>query len=129
MIYGLTEPIVTTFNKLEDLQDFGTSTQNDYPDTQLIKFLIDIIKTNGVVEHNIRLWNDKVRSDKTWDNFNTHFEEALKNLRTRRGKTMKIILYHYASMLATQVLTEVKEVKEGVLQVMEEQKTDENVSP
>ena len=46
MVYDLTESIVTIFKQLRDLQDFGEATQqNDYSDTQLIKFTIQIIRT------------------------------------------------------------------------------------
>ena len=40
MVYDLAEPIVANFEKLEELQDFGTITQNDYSDMHLIKFTL-----------------------------------------------------------------------------------------
>ena len=120
MVYDLMEPIVTILDKLEELQDFGAAAQNDYLDMQLIKFALHIIKNTGKFEYDIRLWNTMLRVDKTWANLKDHFEHAHQSLRTMRGKMMRSMVYQHAIMLATQVLAEVKTVKEDVLQAMEE---------
>ena len=121
MVYDLTEPIGQIFDKLEELQDFGSAAQNDYLDMQLIKFALQIIKNTGKFEYGIRLWNSILRADKTWANLKEHFEHAHQSLRTTRGKMMRSMTIQHANMLAPQLLTEIKAVKEDVLQAMEEQ--------
>ena len=62
--------------------------------------------------------------DKTWANLKDHFEHAHQSLRTPRGKMMRSMTYQHANMLATQVLAELKAVKEDVIHAKEEQKPD-----
>ena len=57
MVYNLTEPIVTIFDKLEELTYFGAAPQYDYLDMKIIKFALQIIKNTVKFEHDIRLWN------------------------------------------------------------------------
>ena len=61
-----------------------------------------------------------LRADKTWANLRDNFEHAHQNLRTIRGKTMRVMAFQYGNMLITQVLEDVKVVKEDVVQEMEE---------
>ena len=68
-----------------------------------------------------------LRADKTWENLKNHFEHAHQSLRTTRGKMMRSMAFRHVNMLATQVLAEVKVVKEDVLEIMEEQQPDENM--
>ena len=118
MVYDLTEPIAQIFDKLEILRSSGAVTHNDYSDMQLIKFTLQIIKNTDEFEHDIRLWNTMLRADKTWVNLKNHFEHAHQSLRTTRGKTMRSMAFQHKNMIATQVLSEVKAVKEDVIQAM-----------
>ena len=70
-----------------------------------------------------------LRTDKKWANLKDHFEYAHQSLRTTRGKTMRSMSFQHENMLATQVLAEVKALKEDVIQAMEEKQPDENIPP
>ena len=129
MAYGLTEPILTIFDESEELQDLGAVAQNYYSDMQFIKVALQIINNTGEFEKDIRLWNAMLRADKTLTNLKDHFEHAHQSLRSMRGKLMRSTSYQNTNMLTIHVLAEVKAVKEGVLQAMEEQQPDENTSP
>ena len=74
------------------------------------------------------MWNTILRENKTWANLKDYFQHARQSLRITRGNTMRGMAYQHANILATQVLLEVKVVKECVLQAIEEQQPDENTS-
>ena len=49
------------------------------------------------------MWEDKLKTNKTWANFNNHFHEAQLNLKKIRGLTIIQAGYHHANMLASQI--------------------------
>ena len=74
--YELDDPIVTFFNEIEDLQNFGIAANNEYYEEQFVKFGIHIIKNIGEFEHDLRIWHGMTRAKKTWNNSKAHFEAA-----------------------------------------------------
>ena len=55
MIYDLTQPKITIFNALEDLQELAKAAENKYTEVQLVKFGIDIIKIHVTLRQDS--WN------------------------------------------------------------------------
>ena len=59
------------------------------------------------------------RTDHTWPNFKTHFEESYYVLRSVHRVTKRPSTYHCAKILDLQVLSEVNNVYDNILQALE----------
>ena len=78
------------------------------------------------------MWLIKSSTARTLIAFKVHFTKAHNNLKATREKTIRSVGYHQANMLVSQVLTEVKNVQNTVLQVLEAhtyKENDENEPP
>ena len=110
MIYDLTQPIITIVDALEELQGLAKAAGGEYTEKQVVKFGIEITRNTCNFDTGLTEWLAKPAIARTWISFKTHFTWAYKNLKAIRGKTIRSEDYHQANMLASQVLTEVKNV-------------------
>jgi hypothetical protein len=72
------------------------------------------------IQDGLKDWYGKPILDKTWTNFQTHFEDEYDKLRLVRGTTMQQAGFHQANFVASQVLEEVNRVQENVLQRLDD---------
>ena len=91
---------------------------NPYTPYQSITFALQIFQSSRDFEDGMKSWHVRPVLDKTWINFKLHFEIELASLRRARGTTMRSIAYHQASLLASRVIEEVKEVKTSVTEAL-----------
>ena len=67
------------------------------------------------------------RADNIWKILKDQFEHVHQRLHTTRGNTVSSMAFQHVNMLATQVLVEVKAVKEDVPQTIEDLQPDDNM--
>ena len=121
--YDLMEPLVTIYNEIEELEHFGVAVINPYSQSQIVNYGLTIIKNTNNFETGIRTWITRPLTKHMWPNFKTHFEEAHCVLMAVRGMTMRSSAYHHSNILASQVLSEVKNVHDNILQGLESHTT------
>ena len=116
--YDVSEPIVTIFNKIEELARLGTAAHNPYSDMQKVQLGLRIIKNTSDFETSLDKWYNHPANEHTWDNFKTHFDEAREILRQVRGPDMNNSPYHQVNMLAQSIRDDMMETKQTLLQAI-----------
>jgi len=119
MAYNLMDPLVTIYDKIEELKHLGVTVVNPYSQSQIVSYRLTIIKNTNNFETGICTWIIRPAIDHTWQNFKTYFEESHCLLRAVRGMTMQSSTYHHANVLASYILSEVKDVHGNGLQAFE----------
>jgi hypothetical protein len=119
-VYNLQDPLVTLFDQVEDLKKLGDAAQMPYSEQQIINFGIQLIRNTHDFQDGLKDWYSKPLLEKTWTNFQTHFEDEYDKLRLVRGTTMQQAGFHQANFIASQVLEEVNRVQENVLQKLDD---------
>ena len=115
--YNPQDPLITIYKEIEHLERLGKASLNPYSPSQLISFAIQVIKNTGDFEEGQKLWHAKAAVDKTWPNFMAHFDQEHQALREVRGVTMRSTAFH-ANAVTTEVLEEIRDVKESVKEAL-----------
>ena len=115
--YNVQDPLVTIYKEIEDLEQLGKASNNPYLPSQLINFALQVIKNTGDFEEGQKGWHAKEAVDKTWINFMSHFDKEHQALREVRGVTMRSTAFH-ANAVTTEVLEEIRDVKETVKEAL-----------
>ena len=134
MDYSLSDPLITIFTKIEELEQLAIAANNPFTDSQKVQLGLAIIKRTHDFEKGLEKWYDRPTIQHTWVHFKTHFENAHTLLRKLRGKEMRNTAYHQANSLATQMRSEIRLVEENVINACNElrtyqNETDENEPP
>ena len=67
--YAPPTPLVTVFNKIEDLRDLAEATHNSYTEIQLLNIGLQTLKESGDFTEGLKLWYQKPPAEHTWINF------------------------------------------------------------
>lgn len=118
--YHMSDPILDVFDAINDLADLGDTANIPYSEAQKLKFGMNIIKRTHDFEEAQKSWKAKPEVDKTWQNFQDHFEDEHDNLMEIRGDSMNDTAYHQAHAIAQTV---VKESTDTILKDMKELET------
>ena len=100
MSYHTSEPLVTVFNQIEDLERLGVAACDPFTDKQLVKIGLKIIKNTRDFADGLKASYQRPRVEHTYANFKTHFEDALELLRKIRGSGMTSEVYQQANVVA-----------------------------
>ena len=82
------------YNDVNKLQDFVTTLGNSFTPKQLTEIGIQLIKIFNNFEKGLTQWFDLPTPNKTWQRFQTHFDQARASLCQVRGVTMRNTAYH-----------------------------------
>ena len=74
-------PLITIFNKIEDLQESAAAVYNPYTHVQLLNIEIQILRDSGIFTEGLTSWYLNPTEEDSWQNFKTHFQDELKNLK------------------------------------------------
>ena len=113
------DPMVTIFRPIEQLQKKAISAGIKYSVEQLLEMGLSLIRNTRDFEKALGEWNQKIPTDKTWDNFKSHFRAAQVELKEIRGPTMLQAGYHHANMLAQQMRDDMTNQQTEMLAMMQ----------
>ena len=117
--YSPPTPLVTIFNKIEDLQDLATAAYNPYTQVQLLNIGIQILKDSGAFTEGLKLWYQRPQQEHNWQTFKQHFQEELKKLKKVLGPTMRGTQFHVANYISEEMRHEIQNIKNEVTNVEE----------
>ena len=83
------DPLVTIFRPIEQLQKKAVAAGIKYSNEQLLEISLSLIWNTIDFEKALGEWNQKILTDKTWENFKSHFRSAQVELKEIRGPTMQ----------------------------------------
>ena len=113
------DPMVTIFRPIEQLQKKAVAAGIKYSNEQLLEIGLSLIRNTRDFEKALGEWNQKIPTDKTWENFKSHFRSAQVELKEIRGPTMQQAGYHHANMLAQQMREELSNQQTEMLAMMQ----------
>ena len=97
MSYDLSQPLAKVWNEIKDLQALATAADTPFTDKQLVALGIKIIKNTHDFEQAHADWIKKPVAAKTFNNLQTHFDDALELLQQVRGDDMQAPVFHQAN--------------------------------
>ena len=112
-------PLITIFNKIEDLQDLATAAYTPYTQIQLLNIAVQILKDSGAFTEGLKQWYQKPIAEHTWEQFKNHFQDELKKLKKVLGPQMRGTPYHTANLISEEIRKEILDIKNEVNQVEE----------
>ena len=116
-VFDITQPLVTLYNAVEDLQELAEASDSPFSEKQLVAIGVRLIKNMNEMEKERGKWLTKPKADQTWPNFKQHFTDAWNDLRTLRGPTMKDTTYqHQANLIRQEVMTAMREEHAALVQ-------------
>ena len=121
MSYHPSEPLVTVFNQIEDLERLGVAARDPFTDKQLVKIGLKIIKNTRDFADGLKTWYQRPRVEHTYANFKTHFEDALELLREIRGSDMTSEVYQQANAVAEVLRDELEKKQDQFLNTLREE--------
>jgi hypothetical protein len=80
MVYSIALPVDTVFNAVDDLMDLAEHAGPALTNQQMIDLAYVVLSKEPIFQQDIRLWNRKPPTDKTWDNMLEHFRTAQTDL-------------------------------------------------
>ena len=95
--------IVLLTRPLEQLQKLAVQAGMPHIDNQILQKGLQLIRNTNDFEYALTQWEDKNDTDKTWDNFKSHFHEHQLKLKSIQRLTMQQTGYYYANALALKV--------------------------
>ena len=99
IVYMLTEPLSTIFEKNEYTRISDKLAKNPYSDRHRVKIYMNIIRNTNDFDKIQADWYGKISGKQTWEYFKTHFEAYLRRLQKKRGNTMWCTAYYQANLL------------------------------
>ena len=112
------DPMITIYRPIEQLQKKATESDIPYTDEQIMEFGLTLVRNTRDFEKAIGEWN--AVPNKTWDLFKTHFRDAQAELKDIRGPTMQQAGYHHANMLASQLRVDLNNQQTQMLAMMQD---------
>ena len=94
MVFNPKEPVDTIFTEIEDLTDISNIAKNPITEAQKVNLAYLVLQRTGVFNSGLKTWNDKVPTDKTWDNCKSHFRNVQKGLRRTGRLTVEESMNH-----------------------------------
>ena len=116
--WNLTDPPMTFFNLIEDLQAVATAANVPYTNEQLVAFGIHILQKTGDFELSLAEWFEGNDDDQTWAHFKRHFSAAHRSLKKVRGTQIKSTAFHQANNLAVEVNSNIAELRDELRETM-----------
>jgi hypothetical protein len=80
MHYGISQPVDTVFNCIDDLFELADHAASPMSVRQMIDIAYVIFAKEPILQQDLRLWNRKPLQDRTWPNMMDHFREAQADL-------------------------------------------------
>ena len=80
MSYNISMPVDTVFNAIDNLSDLSENGGSTMTTRQMIDLAYVIFAKLPILQHDLRLWNRRPLTDKTWANMLTHFRDAQTDL-------------------------------------------------
>ena len=82
-------PLENLIDQIEDCQEFAESAGQPYTAAQILNSAYNLVFKTGLYFDDCRKWNAKPVADKTWTNFQTHFQQAQNQLREMQALGLK----------------------------------------
>jgi hypothetical protein len=120
MVYSISQPLVTVYDKVEELTCLATASGNPYTIVQQVQIGLQIIKNTRDFEAAIRDWYARPATGHTWTIFKSHFDSAHALLRQIRGPDMQSSSFQQVNLLATSIRTDMEAAQEQLLQAIAE---------
>ena len=79
---------------MQDIQEFVTDGGRSIEEVDITDILYTVIYNTGAFYKECNKWSDKSTGDKTWDNFQTFFQDAYRKLRKKSQATTHKTGYH-----------------------------------
>ena len=89
-----TTPFQNLVTKLQDIQEFSTDRGRSIAEVDITNVLYMVIYNTGAYYEECKKWSDKSTVEKTWENFQTFFQDAQRKLRKKRQAMKQKIGYH-----------------------------------
>ena len=118
--YNVSDPLVTVYNKIEELTRLVVAAENPYSDKQRVQMGLKIMKNTHDFETGLREWYARPSNEHTWDNFKQHFDAAHVLLRQIRGTDMQNTAFQQVNMLAATLCTDMEASQQHLLQAIAE---------
>ena len=115
MSYHPSEPLVTVYNQIEDLERLGAAARDPFTNKQLVKIGLKIIKNTRDFADGLKTWYQRPSVEHTYANFKTHFEDALELLREICGSDMTSEVYQQANVVAEVLRDELEKKQDQFL--------------
>ena len=109
MQFNPSDPMVTLYNPVDQLERMAISAGIPYTANQLLDIALTVLRSMRDFECALGDWALKPVEDKTWTNFKAHFTAAQAQLKAIQGPTMQQAGYHHAHLLAHQLHTDFRE--------------------
>ena len=127
MTFDPTEPVDAIFTEIEDFADIAETINDPISTVQKCKLAYVVLQNTKRFKSGLREWDRKPLTDKTWDNFQSHFREVQRQLRRTGDLTIEQTMDN--EQLINMVSSEIVNKVQQALEANQTQTNDENVPP
>jgi hypothetical protein len=80
--YDISQPVDTVFNSIDDLSDISENTNSPMTEQQMDNLAYVIFAKQSILQPDLRLWNRRPVSERTYTNLTHHLRDAQADLRS-----------------------------------------------
>ena len=95
-------PFPVYIKSLRDIQNYAEEGGQPITNDGMVTAFYNRMKDTGMVDYDVRTWEDKTAANKTFTNIKAHFKIAWRRYRNDH-RTTKTAGYHYVNAAATLV--------------------------
>ena len=97
--YDTALPVSNVFNEILHLQDLHELTGSTLAEDTMIRLGYIILNRTQVFKESLIAWNNKQPNDKTWNNFQSHFRKAYRDLKKVRALNIQNSTIAHATII------------------------------
>jgi hypothetical protein len=100
--FDMDRPFPVYIKSLQDIQNYAEEGGQPITNDSMVTAFYNRMKETGMVDYDVRTWDDKPAADKTFTNIKAHFKIAWRRCRNDQ-RTTKMAGCHFANAAATLV--------------------------
>ena len=92
-------PLQELVQRVQKIQEFANNGGRMIVDKDIVDTIYTLVYNTGLFYNDCNKWDDKQRDEKTWANFQAHFQAAQRKYKIKKKESTRVGVYHGANKL------------------------------